>query len=191
MDDPNVEIQPEDTTLRQAAEKIVSNTLGKPINFTSMDRLTDPDRRSAVYRCFTAPGSQAASTYILKKVFGADLSSENHDPRRVKRFYNDWIGAEFLSSIPVQVPVGLRFYGGEPQAGFFMLEDLGEHRSLVGPLLEGDARSAEEALIKYSACLGRLHARPLAKSKPSRRFRLPGLPDRRTSRGSWKNSPGG
>ena len=74
------------------------------------------------------------------------------------RFFNDWVGAEFLSAIPSDFPISAHFYGGDLGAGFFVLEDLGEHRSLVEPLLGGSAAEAEAALIKYSTCLGKLHA---------------------------------
>jgi len=40
---------------------------------------------------------------------------------------------------------------------FFVLEDLGPHRSLVEPLLEEDATSAATALLALVTCLGNLH----------------------------------
>jgi hypothetical protein len=35
---------------------------------------------------------------------------------------------------------------------------MGEHRSLVEPLLEGEAAAAEETLLNYATRLGELHA---------------------------------
>ena len=51
-----------------------------------------------------------------------------------------------------------RFYAGDRALGFFILEDLGPHRSLVEPLLEEDAASAVTALLAFATCLGKLHA---------------------------------
>jgi hypothetical protein len=53
---------------------------------------------------------------------------------------------------------GPRFFGGDKQAGFIVLEDLGEHRSLVQPLLAGDRPAATRALLAFVRRLGRMHA---------------------------------
>jgi Ser/Thr protein kinase RdoA (MazF antagonist) len=44
------------------------------------------------------------------------------------------------------------------------LEDLGEHRSLVEPLLHGSATDAETGLLKYYTSLGSLHAMTAGKA---------------------------
>ena len=59
MSSINDENRDEGSELIQAAEKIVSTALGRSIPFTSMERLTDPERRNAVYRCFCGPGERA------------------------------------------------------------------------------------------------------------------------------------
>ena len=56
------------------------------------------------------------------------------------------------------------FYGGDLNQGFFVLEDLGEYRSLVDPLLHGDAAMVETGLLKYDACLGTRHAMTAGKA---------------------------
>jgi hypothetical protein len=50
------------------------------------------------------------------------------------------------------------FYGGDASLGFIVLEDMGEHRSLVKPLLDGTAAEATTALLAYAERLGRMHA---------------------------------
>ncbi|MEZ4737122.1 MAG: hypothetical protein R3E79_59340 [Caldilineaceae bacterium] len=48
-----------------------------------------------------------------------------------QRFFRDWAGAEFLSTLPGDPHHGPRFYGGDRGLGFIILEDLGdEHHSL-------------------------------------------------------------
>ncbi len=41
---------------------------------------------------------------------------------------------------------------------------VGEHRSLVEPLLEEDADSAEKALLAFSQCLGSVHAATIGRA---------------------------
>ena len=56
------------------------------------------------------------------------------------------------------------FTGGDYFMGLFILEDLGDHRSLVEPLLKEDAASAERALLRFSARLGAVHAATIGHS---------------------------
>ena len=149
-----------DFDLTPSVEKILSRHFGKSIVLTAAQRLTDPQRRSAVYRCTAADGR----TWIVKKAPEGAFSVEDRASPDVRRFFADWVGAEFLSSLPQAVPVGPQFYGGDPAAGFFVIQDLGEHRSLVDPLLHGDPGAAQPALLKYAACLGKLHALTMGKA---------------------------
>lgn len=83
---------------------------------------------------------------------------ENLSTEQGKRLLNDWVGAEFLSSLHPDNRISPVFYGGDLEQGFFILEDLGEHHNLVNPLLQGDPVSAEDGLLKYYTALGSLHA---------------------------------
>ena len=147
----------QDLALSRAVELVVSKAAGRPVTIASMQRLNDPDSRSEVFRCVAAAGAPPDS-YVLKKTKLASLSIENQEDNEARRFINDWIGAEFLSSIPLEPPIGPRFYGGDLALGLYVMEDLGEHQSLVGPLLHGSAAEAETTLLRYSALIGRLHA---------------------------------
>ena len=144
----------ETASIVAAAERVLSRTFGRKVELGDVDRLSDDDRRNLLLRCRDVSGESPASV-IIKKVVAydpADVSSWE-----TQRFTSDRAGAEFLSAA---LPASLtpRFYGGEDAAGFFILEDLGEHRSLVEPLLDEDAGSAERALLAFSACLGAVHA---------------------------------
>jgi hypothetical protein len=88
----------------------------------------------------------------------------------VRRFISDWAGVQFLSTMPSTLPYSPRFYGGDYAGGFVILEDLGPHRSLVEPLLEEDAASAEDALLTFAALLGQLHAATIGQSAVFARF---------------------
>jgi hypothetical protein len=81
------------------------------------------------------------------------------------RFFRDWIGAQFLSTISEQSLHSPRFYGGDRRLGFIILEDVPHHARLVESLLGGGRASAdlsvrhqaEQALLQYAACLAQLH----------------------------------
>lgn len=137
----------ETASIVAAAERVLSGTFGRKVELGDVARLSDDDRRNLLLRCRDLSGKSPASVIIKKVVAGAydpaDTSSWD-----TQRFTSDRAGAEFLSEV---LPASLtpRFYGGEHAAGFFILEDLGEDRSLVEPLLEGDAGSAERALLAF------------------------------------------
>lgn len=75
-----------------------------------------------------------------------------------QRFFGDWLGAAFLTQIATAELHGPRYIAGDWQRGLVVLEDLGEHQSLVQPLLDGDAADAEAALLAFARRLGRMHA---------------------------------
>lgn len=154
METEHLEAEPE---LRTRAERVVSEAMNRAVNFSSMARLTEEGRRSAVYRCISDTGGK----FIVKKSPGyavANLGNLETADRDAKMFFNDWVGAEFLSATFGERRISPRFFGGDIQAGFFVMEDLGGHPGLVEPLLHGDAPAAEAALMRYSTCLGKLHA---------------------------------
>ena len=164
MDRSSVELIEQNTVLIRAAETIVSNSLKKPINFTSMERLTGPGGDSILYRCLSTSASEATAGFMIKKSATSLLSVENLSTEQGKRFLNDWVGAEFLSSLHPDNRISPGFYGGDLEQGFFVLEDLGEHHNLVNPLLQGDPVNAEHGLLKYCIALGTLHATTTGKA---------------------------
>lgn len=139
-----------------AAERILSGVIGGPIHFTSVERLSEPDRRNLLLRCTSSHTRDLPSQFILKKVQVESYKPEDPDSWDTQRFFNDWVGSEFLSTLGADH--GPRFYGGDRELGFILLEDLGHHRSLVEPLLQEGATSAEKSLLRYIARLGRMHA---------------------------------
>ncbi len=74
------------------------------------------------------------------------------------RVFNDWAGAEFLSSLEVEPPLAPRFYCGNRALGFIVIEDLGDGESLIDFLQADSAAHAAEALLAQATILGRMHA---------------------------------
>jgi Phosphotransferase enzyme family len=145
-----------------AAERLLSKEFGREVRLGDAARLSEDGRRNLLLRSRDLSGGFPAS-FIIKKVVVDAYDPDDTASWDVRRFFSDWVGAQFLSAIS-DSPHSPRFYGGDYSLGFFILEDLGHHRSLVEPLLEGDAATAEGALIKFSACLGALHAATIGQS---------------------------
>jgi len=145
--------------LLDAVERALSLRLGRAIRVGAATEISAPERRNLLLRCsLESFGGDAPATVIVKHVRG------DYDPARLDswdtiRFLRELCGASFLE---VAAPPGAhlpRFFGGDVERGFVVLEDLGpHHQSLVEPLLEQDAASAERALLAYVERLGRLHA---------------------------------
>jgi hypothetical protein len=145
-----------------AAQRLLSKAFHRDVRLGDVARLSDDERRNLLVRARDLAGGSPA-TFIIKQVVADTYDPENIDAWDTRRFFSDWAGAEFLSGI-LEIARTPRCYGGDYSLGFFILEDLGDQRSLVEPLLEEDAASAERALIEFSACLGSLHAGTIGES---------------------------
>jgi hypothetical protein len=142
--------------LLRAAERVLAHTWGHEVRLGQGIRLTAPGRRNLLLRCPVLSGGGPASL-IVKQVTTAAASFQQADLGDVQRFCRDWAGAQFVSTVQHQAPHSPRFYGGNREAGFILLEDLGAHASLVEPLLHGAEADAIQALLGYAARLGALH----------------------------------
>ena len=142
--------------LLMAAERVLAQTWGHEVRLGPGSRLTEPGRRNMILRCQVLSGRGPASL-IVKKVNSDAASLNQSDAWDVQRFCSDWAGAQFLSTLQDHAPHSPRFYGGDREAGFILLEDLGSHESLVEPLLNEEETDAVQALLFYAARLGALH----------------------------------
>ena len=128
--------------LRVAAERILSTALGDRIRINRVICLTEKGRRNLLLRCFIDPISGLPSSFIIKKV-----EAENYDPDDAnwdtRRFFNDWVGSQFLSTIPSKSQHTPHFYGGDRNLGAIAIEDVQHRNSLVEPLLGSDRSCAE------------------------------------------------
>lgn len=144
-----------------AAEAELVRTVGRAVRLGDAVRLSDEERRNLLLRVHDVAGG-APSSFIIKKIVVDAYDADDLESWDTRRFFSDWSGAAFLSAA-LDRPRTPRFYGGSYEHGFFILEDLGEHRSLVEPLLEEDAASAEKALLNFAECLGSVHAGTIGK----------------------------
>jgi hypothetical protein len=159
----NIQEQEAFDSLRVAAERILSTTLGDRIHINKIERLTKKGRQNLLLRCFIDPVGGFPSSFILKKV-----ETQNYNPDDAnwdtRRFFNDWMGSQFLSTIPSKFKHSPRFYGGDRNLGFIILEDVQHRSSIVEPLLGKERDRAEWTLIQYVTCLSQLHTDTLGKA---------------------------
>lgn len=145
--------------LRAPTETLLSQAFGKPVTIAQATLLTEAERRNQVWRCELANDPVSGPrTVIIKRVDPQAYEPDNPESWHTQRIIRDWAGAAFLTQVCGVQGHGPRFYGGHRELGFVILEDMGEHRSLVQPLLEGNANEATAALISYAERLGRMHA---------------------------------
>jgi Phosphotransferase enzyme family len=150
---------PSRQALLDAVARALSGRFGRAVGVGTVTEISAPERRNLLLRCSVEPsGRDVPATVIVKHVRG------DYDPARLDswdtiRFLRELCGASFLD-VPTTSGAHLpRFFGGDVELGFVLLEDLGpHHQSLVEPLLEQDAASAERALLAYVQRLARLHA---------------------------------
>lgn len=152
------------TPIIAAAERLLSNELGSSIQLTKVERLSKKGRRNLLLRCHCLSDSGLPSSLIIKKVAANSYDPEDTNSWDTMGFFRDWMGSQFLTTIPSQFNHSPHFYGGNRELGFIILEDVKHRSSLVEPMLGEDRSLAEEILLKYATCLGQLHADTMGKA---------------------------
>jgi hypothetical protein len=147
-----------------SAEGILSTTLGNQIYINKIERLTEKGRRNLLLRCRVNPVDGLPSSFILKKVETETYDPDEANSGDMRRFFNDWVGSQFLNTLPSKSKHSPHFYGADRHLGFIILEDVKHRDRLVEPLLGNDIAEAEWALLEYATCLGQLHADTLGKA---------------------------
>jgi hypothetical protein len=161
-----------DPLMVKAAEQILSTAVGHPVQLTQIEFISGRGRRNLLLRCHSSSNSGLPPSLIIKKVDANSYNPRNPDSWDTLRFFRDWIGAQFLSTISNQYQHSPRFYGGDLRLGFMILEDVPHHARLVESLLGGDRASAdlsvrnqaERVLLQYAACLAQLHVDTFGKA---------------------------
>ncbi len=153
-----------DPLIVKAAEQILSTAVGHPIQLTQVEFISKRGRRNLLLRCHCSSEAGLPPSLIIKKVEANAYNPNDPTSWDTLRFFRDWIGAQFLSTISDQYPHSPRFYGGDLRLGFIILEDVPHQARLVESLLGDDRNQAEQALLQYAACLGQLHTATIGKA---------------------------
>lgn len=155
----------------QSAAQLMSVYFHKPIHFSKVIQVSEPERRNVILRLLIDnPTTEMPRSLIFKKTVTETnkFASASHETEieQLSRFAHDWAGIEFLTQIGNNhCP---HFYAGSLEYKFILIEDLGPlHPSLVGPLTRSSSvvhlRDAKSALISYVRRLGKMHADTVGK----------------------------
>ena len=151
------------------AEQILSISCKSPVHINKIERLTEPGRRNLLLRCFIEPIENLPASFMIKKVETENYNPDDANSRDTKRLFNDWVGSQFLNTIGKH-KYSPRFYGGDRNLGFIVIEDVQHQNSLVEPLLGKNRDRAESALLRYATCMGQLHRDTLGKAEEFHRL---------------------
>ncbi len=88
-----------------------------------------------------------------------------------KEILTEWACLEFLSEEMGEDCTVPRFYGGERDIPFIVIEDMGNGHDLYKILRGDDIKSAKTVLIEFAKALGKIHASSIGKVDNFRRIR--------------------
>ena len=172
MESDKIQKQAAFTPLRVATEKLLSIALDSEIEIEEIECLTEKGRRNMLLRCFIEPIEDFPSSFIIKKVETDNYNPDDIDSPDIKRFFNEWIGTQFLNRISNQYQHSPRFYGGNRDLGMIVIEDVRHQNRLVEPLLGSERDRGNWALLQYATCLARLHRDTLNKAEEFEKLTL-------------------
>ena len=165
METPATALQ---TTAR--AEHVLAEAFGESVRLGEGVDLGG-SARSTVLRFPVLTGPQTTPGSVIVK----QTRSEHFEPGTANdaawALFNDWASLQFLRQVETPTPFAPAFYGGDREAGLFVMEDLGPGTRLDHLLLGHDTRAAEEGLVAYAEMHGRLHALTMSKQAEYLRIR--------------------
>ncbi|MBA2652001.1 MAG: phosphotransferase [Tatlockia sp.] len=142
----------------QEAQHLLGQCFANPCEIKSATFLSEPDRRNLVLRLYLENKSDDIPASIILKQSLPEATDDN-DKEAYARFARDWAGLEFLSGVKQWHHSVPKFYGGNKEHRFILLEDLGlEHISLVDSLTLPNRAEAIAALTRFMMALGHFHA---------------------------------
>ena len=171
--------------MKERAERVLCARFGDGVRLDGGENLGGSDR-SYTYRYVVVDGpDQVPASAVVKKARSWD-EGKVYDPDVAEDpaagLFNDWAGLDFLTEISEGMSSAPECYGGDREAGLFVMQDMGSPRRLDHILQGDDAEEAEQALIQLAISLGRMHATSIGKQAmfeekrealgPTKRFSL-------------------
>ncbi|KTC64694.1 Domain of uncharacterised function (DUF227) (plasmid) [Legionella adelaidensis] len=158
MNHEETDMQIPDPNVIQAAQHLLQQYFANPCEIKSATFLSEPDRRNVVLRLYLEKKSDVIpASIILKQSLPEAMDDDDKDA--YARFARDWAGLEFLSGVKQWHHNVPKFYGGNKEHRFILLEDLGlEHISLVDSLTLPNHAGAIGALNRFMMALANFHA---------------------------------
>jgi hypothetical protein len=141
----------------KAAKNVLQQRFTGACKIKTVVFLSEPERRNVVLRLYLESTSDDIPASLILKQSLPESADDDKDA--YARFSRDWAGLEFLSRIKQWHHNVPKFYGGNKEHRFILLEDLGlEHISLVDSLTMPNREQAIAALSRFMVTLGNFHA---------------------------------
>jgi hypothetical protein len=151
MSDDSPKMKPDKrAALLKDAGSQLSKALGASLTLTNPRKLSS---QHFMFRCDVQGGGADLATAIIKKM---DLDRDDGEGNH--RFRNEWASLEFLTALEIQPPLAPRLLASDLNAGYIVMEDLGDHPDIQELMFADDDGIAEEALVQMGALLGSMHA---------------------------------
>lgn len=154
-----------DQDILNKAKQILEYHFEANIEISSVYFLSEAERRNLIARLFIESKTKGIPKSIILKQSLREQSDED-DREAFSRFARDWAGLEFANQIHQSIHNVPRFYGGNKQCRFILIEDLGAHHvSLVDSLTLPYQEKAIQALTRFMKSLGSFHAASYGKTE--------------------------
>ncbi len=154
------------------AERVLTDRFGTAVRLGEVQQISEPRRRNLLLRCRVLDGPLAAPmSVILKRARQRGYDPDDLKSRPAVGLFRDWAGLEFLNSLGDERLASPQFYGGDREAGFFLMEDFGGSQDLDHVLTCGSAEQARHALLLLAEALGRIHALTAGRSDQYQQIR--------------------
>ncbi len=142
----------------QKITHLLNTKFAAEIEVCSTQFLSEPERRNSVVRLVLSSKVETVpASIILKQSLREETDVD--DKEAYARFARDWAGLEFASRIEQTSHNVPKFYGGDKEERFILIEDLGmPHISLVDSLTSANREVATASLTRFVKALGSFHA---------------------------------
>ncbi|GHO78571.1 hypothetical protein KSD_63420 [Ktedonobacter sp. SOSP1-85] len=144
-------------TAGRRVESILSERFGGRVKLGEGEELQG-NARSRVLRFPVQEGPGSAPESVIVKHTNSETFAPEAGNGAAWRLFNDWASLQFLSQVEAPEPFAPAFYGGDPQVGLYVMEDLKAGTRLDHLLLGSNPEAAEAGLMAYASLHGRLHA---------------------------------
>jgi hypothetical protein len=153
------DLKHEQKRLTECAAAALSRSWQASVLLADVTALSDENRRNLILRATALRDGTPPRSVIIKATRAAGFDAMAANAFAESGLVKEWTAAAFLAGRAPNDGHCPDFLAGDAARGLAVFEDLGAGLdSLVGPLLDGPAARARQALIAYATSLGRLHA---------------------------------
>lgn len=121
-------------------------------------------------RCRVVGGRQGTATVVVKQITTTEFTASDGDGSS-HRLLNEWATLLFLNDLSLEGPWP-RLLGGSVDDSFVVLEDLGEHPTVLSILMASGREDPVPAIKALGFTLGEMHSRAYGQMERFRRAKM-------------------